>query len=464
MITLPWDCAQGAGEDTTHRYVYWIRKDRIQGTSPFLDRQGGTSNCHQQLIPCSRQPIAVITSKTATEMSFPCIIRRRKAKYTHWTRPQRSAISVLQIATAMIFNGAAWDYQPVTLPLDSGAQKNLIKSGTSEDLNLRITGPTSFTTSGMGEIQQVFNSNEAQITWNGINSSKKLENLPVHTKEKLTTSLTTAELSEADLNFISTSDIVVAQQTLARTSVSPDILIGQDPLNTVIDYGNPVLTLPSGLILTPTVFGYTIFGTNLITTKPAAAEIHLSKLVIFTPIGDCRKTNQIREDTVTPRLFVSGNSNKQKDNFDVAHHSKSGGSALFDGGEEDQDCRVTPELLPSLGSRLSLSELKKLAKKLKTIWNHDYLRSRDHRRLLGDYKNPRSRYKVVLPDADKGLRKKAPKKRVGGSKRTLETMKKPDENFHCLVQHQMRKQNFCDHTNFILCSTRTSLHQLLRMQ
>ncbi|EPB75863.1 hypothetical protein ANCCEY_05023 [Ancylostoma ceylanicum] len=179
----------------------------------------------------------------------------------------------------MIFNGAAWDYQPVTLPLDSGAQKNLIKSGTSEDLNLRITGPTSFTTSGMGEIQQVFNSNEAQITWNGINSSKKLENLPVHTKEKLTTSLTTAELSEADLNFISTSDIVVAQQTLARTSVSPDILIGQDPLNTVIDYGNPVLTLPSGLILTPTVFGYTIFGTNLITTKPAAAEIHLSKLM-----------------------------------------------------------------------------------------------------------------------------------------------------------------------------------------
>ncbi|EPB78465.1 hypothetical protein ANCCEY_02425 [Ancylostoma ceylanicum] len=197
----------------------------------------------------------------------------------------------------MIFNEAEWDYQPVTLLLDSGAQRSFIKSGISEELKLRITGSTSFTTSGMGEIQEDFDSNEVQITLKGLHSPMKLKMLSVHTKRKLTTPLTTAELSEADLNFIPSSNITVAQHSLGRTTVSPDLLIGQDLLSTVVDYSSPVLTLPSGLILTPTVFGYTISGTSPITTKPIAAEIHLSELVLATPIGDCRKTSQTREDT-----------------------------------------------------------------------------------------------------------------------------------------------------------------------
>ncbi|EYC23257.1 hypothetical protein Y032_0015g2555 [Ancylostoma ceylanicum] len=166
----------------------------------------------------------------------------------------------------------------------------------------------------MGEIQEDFDFNQVQVTLKDLHSPMKLKKLSVHTKRKLTTPLTTAELSEADLNFISSSNITVPQHSLARPAVSPDLLIGQDLLSTVVDYSSPVLTLPSGLILTPTVFGYTISGTIPITTKPITAEIHLSELVLVTPIGDCRKTSQMREDTVTTELLLNGN----EDNFNVA--------------------------------------------------------------------------------------------------------------------------------------------------
>ncbi|EYC36509.1 hypothetical protein Y032_0889g2878 [Ancylostoma ceylanicum] len=187
--------------------------------------------------------------------------------------PTVSNQCVLQIATVMIFSEAEWDHQPITLLLDSRAQKSFIKSGISEELKLRITGSTSFTTSGMGELQGSFNSNDLQVTLKGLHSSKKLEKLSVHTEKKLTTPLTTAELSEEDLNFISSSNITVAQQSLASATVSANLLIGQDLLSTIRDHSSPVLTLPSGLILTPTVYGYTISGTSL-TKEKTSADVH----------------------------------------------------------------------------------------------------------------------------------------------------------------------------------------------
>ncbi|EYC11530.1 hypothetical protein Y032_0050g1960 [Ancylostoma ceylanicum] len=249
---------------------------------------------------------------------------------------------VLQTATAMIFNEA--------------------ESGISKELKLKITGSISFTTSGMGESQESFNSNEVQVTPKGLRTPKKLKNLPMHTEEKLTTSLTTAELSEEDLNFTSSSNIVVARQTPARTSISPDLLIGQDLLSTFIDYSSPVLTLPSGLILTPTVFGYTISGTSPITTKATAAEIHLNELVLATSIGDCRKTSQLREGTVTPRLILNGN-HKFKDNFIVAHHSKSSGCTPYDGDKGGPDYCTASQALSDYGSRIALLQVKKSAER-----------------------------------------------------------------------------------------------------
>ncbi|KHJ99078.1 hypothetical protein OESDEN_00930 [Oesophagostomum dentatum] len=118
------------------------------------------------------------------------------------TTPSNVMQCVLQIATAMIFNEGEMDYLPVNLLLDSGAQRSFINSGLSSGLKLSIMRSSSFTTSEMGELQEIFKSNKVQITLKGLHSSKKLKKQSVHTKEKLTTRLEAAQLSKDDLKFI----------------------------------------------------------------------------------------------------------------------------------------------------------------------------------------------------------------------------------------------------------------------
>ncbi|VDM77203.1 unnamed protein product [Strongylus vulgaris] len=98
----------------------------------------------------------------------------------------------------------------------------------------------------------------------------------------------------------------------------------------------PVLTLPSGLILTPTVFGYTISGTSLFDIA-ATTEDYGNSLVVATPtvslratendpdevsvikfMDDYRKTIKIREGTITAGFLFNENVGKLKDNFNVA--------------------------------------------------------------------------------------------------------------------------------------------------
>ncbi|KAL6739811.1 hypothetical protein Aduo_013220 [Ancylostoma duodenale] len=318
---------------------------------------------------------------------------------------------VLQVATAMIFNEAEWDYQPVTLLLDSGAQKSFIKSEISEALKLGIIDSTSFTASGMGEIQEVFDSDEVQVTLKSLHNSMKLKKLPIHTKGKLTSTLSTAELSEADLNFISSSNITVAQQSLARTNVSPDVIIGQDLLSTIIDHNSPVLTLPSGLILTPTLFGYVISGTSPFTGKATAAETHLGALVLSTPMDDHRKTREIGENVDTAGFPCNEGKYKPKKNISNACRRTSHGSSLSNSAEKGPHCNIASELQPDRGSRMALLDLGKPAKKVSTIWNSDYLEFRGHHRLLEEYRNSTSRKREVLPAAMKAIGKKSSKKR-----------------------------------------------------
>ncbi|EYC21537.1 hypothetical protein Y032_0019g3883 [Ancylostoma ceylanicum] len=313
---------------------------------------------------------------------------------------------VLQTATAMIFNEAEWDYQPITLLLDTGAQKSFIKTGISEDLKLRILGSTSFTTSGMGEIQEAFNSNEVQITLKGLHSPEKLENLSVQTKQKLTTPLTTAELSEADLNFISSSSITVAQQSLGKTTVSPDLLIGQDLLSTIIDHNRPVLTLPSGLILTPTVLGYTISGTSLTTKKVTAVEAHGNALDVSATLviskDDRKRDISIAHMSGSARLQTENNGDES-----IMEVSKD-----YKGGP---DYCTASQLLIDHGSRFALLQVEKPAERFRTIWNSDYLEFQDQRRLDEGYRDSTRSKKEVTPKAKKILEKKPPKKKKESS-------------------------------------------------
>ncbi|KAK6057466.1 hypothetical protein COOONC_05012 [Cooperia oncophora] len=105
--------------------------------------------------------------------------------------------------------------------------------------------------------QETFISNEVKITLKALRSYKRLQNLPVFTLERLTSSTKTAHLSDADRSFIKREKITIAQHSLKSPKATP-------ALYQVICYDNPAMVLPSGLILTPTIFGYTISGKSRI--------------------------------------------------------------------------------------------------------------------------------------------------------------------------------------------------------
>ncbi|VDO70872.1 unnamed protein product [Heligmosomoides polygyrus] len=80
--------------------------------------------------------------------------------------------------------------------------------------------------------------------------------------QKPTVPSSTAILSPADKNFIKKKKLSIAQKSLLSMKISPDIVIGQDLINQIILYEAPIMRLPSGLILTPAIFGHTISGAN----------------------------------------------------------------------------------------------------------------------------------------------------------------------------------------------------------
>ena len=92
---------------------------------------------------------------------------------------------MLQMATALIFNEDEKDYHPITVLLDSGAQRSFIKADLAEQLKLPILSCTSLTTTGMGELHETFVSKEVLVTLKSLHNSNKLKRVPIYTKEKL---------------------------------------------------------------------------------------------------------------------------------------------------------------------------------------------------------------------------------------------------------------------------------------
>ncbi|VDO35124.1 unnamed protein product [Haemonchus placei] len=134
----------------------------------------------------------------------------------------------------------------------------------------------------MGELQETFKSNEVKVTLKGLRSSRKPQRLPVFTKDKLTMTINTAPLSATDKSFIKREKIMIAQQNLRPSEVSPELLNGQDFLNQVFEHHNPVIKLPSGLVLTPTIFGYTISGTGSIpNSMKQVRDVQCGSLIVL---------------------------------------------------------------------------------------------------------------------------------------------------------------------------------------
>ncbi|KAL6726137.1 hypothetical protein Aduo_008139 [Ancylostoma duodenale] len=100
----------------------------------------------------------------------------------------------------------------------------------------------------------------------------------------------------------------------------------------------------------------------------------------------------------------------------VGHSIETDTPAAF---EKSPDFSMASGLLSDQRSRL---EPRRPAKKFRTIWNPDYLKYRDDRRLLEEYQNSTSSAKEVLSLANKVLGKEHPRKKKEGA---VKAVKKP---------------------------------------
>ncbi|XGW34448.1 hypothetical protein V3C99_018381 [Haemonchus contortus] len=192
------------------------------------------------------------------------------------------------------------DYRTVTLLLDSRARRSFIKSSFAASLKLPSHSATSSTAAGMGKLRKTSQSDEIRITLKSHRGSKELKHIPVFTKEKLIAPTRTAKLSEVDRCFVTKNTIPMAQRSFNPANVYPDILIGQDLLHRILDHNSAVIRLPSGLILTPTIFGYTISGASTAFMSTAMMQVrdaHCSSLLASTPVLSWKGGSKTELDT-----------------------------------------------------------------------------------------------------------------------------------------------------------------------
>ncbi|KHJ98384.1 hypothetical protein OESDEN_01634 [Oesophagostomum dentatum] len=155
-------------------------------------------------------------------------------------------------ATALAFSMESMDYELVTVSFDTGAQKSFINSERNASLQLPTARNTSSTMNGFGGRIENFVFSEVSLTLKNPTSGKKIR---------------------------------VAQPTLEDRLITPDILVGQDLIDSFLLRDQPCVTLPSGLVLTPTVFGFAISGRSSIRGLKAP-EMHSENgaVLVATPV------------------------------------------------------------------------------------------------------------------------------------------------------------------------------------
>ncbi|KHJ89583.1 hypothetical protein OESDEN_10589 [Oesophagostomum dentatum] len=176
------------------------------------------------------------------------------------TSETREEQYVLMTATAQAFNMDTMGYEPVMIFFDTGAQKSFINSDKSTKLRLPIARNTSFRVSGFGGQMENFAPNEVSLTLKNPTRGRVMKGVTMRTKFPLTSAMSTAKLSFVDSKLIRKGKIKVAQPSLEDRIITPDVLVGQHLIEGFLVRDQPCVTLPSGVVLTPTVFGFAISG------------------------------------------------------------------------------------------------------------------------------------------------------------------------------------------------------------
>ncbi|PIO54297.1 hypothetical protein TELCIR_24343 [Teladorsagia circumcincta] len=166
----------------------------------------------------------------------------------------------LMVVALKIQNESVNKEEQIYALLDSASDQSFITSSLSERLQLKPRSEVSITINSFGghiEKKQVKRV-EALL----LNAKAQSMNVTLLTNDKITNPIPLLGLNNEDKFFLRSNFPNLRDFWLhnATTQVIPDILLGIDYFNIILQLNKPLVQLLSGLHMTPTIFGYVITG------------------------------------------------------------------------------------------------------------------------------------------------------------------------------------------------------------
>lgn len=176
-------------------------------------------------------------------------------------QPNNNECTRLMIVPVIVHNTEEGSSETTFALLDSASDQSFISSSLAVRLNLKTQAEISIivnTFSGRVERKEV-----KRATTLLSNSQGEGINVELLASDKLTQALNLCEITPQDKLYIQErclygEDIWIT--SISNETVTPEILIGIDYFNAIMKLSEPVTRLPSGLFITPTLFGPVVSG------------------------------------------------------------------------------------------------------------------------------------------------------------------------------------------------------------
>ncbi|KAK6009686.1 hypothetical protein OSTOST_25364 [Ostertagia ostertagi] len=160
-------------------------------------------------------------------------------------------------AEGKVWNHNEGEYENVLLFFDTGAQKTVIEESLADRLGLLRQTTEVCSMSGIGGYIERFKSHAVNVKLSTV-FGEELE-MKVRTKPVITRGFPSVKLISTDIAFLKEKHICLSNSKLRGESQKPHILVGLDYYHELITPNSTVQT-PSGLHITNTLFGPTIYG------------------------------------------------------------------------------------------------------------------------------------------------------------------------------------------------------------
>lgn len=188
---------------------------------------------------------------------------------------------ILMTAEGNIWNHRKEEYDKVLFFFDCGAQKTVIEESLATDLGLPRETTELCTMSGIGGHIERFESHIVNVKV-GTVFGEQLE-LKFQTKPVITNGFPSVRLAQSDIEFLKENNICPANSKLRGEHQIPHVLVGLDYFHDLVTSPTCGIKTPTGLHISKTVFGPTIYGKGITSSETASNNLSYGMTAVSEP-------------------------------------------------------------------------------------------------------------------------------------------------------------------------------------